>query len=221
MTVRAKMNTLIAIIAVLVVGLTASIIGVVAATSQTVNPSVRIEYHADTVSATVSATYQAQGDNGSTSMSGGTNGIITFLPQDGSHPESLSMNEVVLNAQDKTYVLFTYLFINNNQTNSLEIDLQDTAERNNVKVTYSDSQKIQATSFNNIVYAMRNDTDKTNTSQHQSAICAPYYPNDPFQTDNQIKIYVLVEIVNYDARAYYRTSGSSNTISFVLQNVQA
>lgn len=222
MTVRAKMNTLIAIIAVLVVGLTASIIGVVAATNQTVNPSVRVEYHADTVSATVSAKYQAQGDNGSTNMMNGNKTTITFLAQDGAHPEALSMDSVELNAQNKTYILFSYLFVNNNQTNALRVSLQDNTERNNVNVTYSDSDKLQSSSFSNIVYEMRSDTSraKTSTSRTQDLTCAVYNPNEA-STAHQKTLYVLVEISNYDAKAYYRTSGSSYTISFTLQNISA
>ena len=227
MTVRAKMNTLIAIICVLVVGLTASIIGVVAATNQTVNPAIRVEYHADTVSAVVAATYQCEGDNGSTSMRSAKDNstAIAFLATDGAHPEAFTMDSVELNAQNKTYILFSYHFINNNQTNDLLIRLNDYAERSNVYVIYSDSDQLESNSFSNIVYEMHNDfhrgaglRTKTTDSRENSITCATYAP-DTNQTTHEKTIYVLVEIKNYDAKAYYRTSGSSWTISFTLQNV--
>jgi len=213
MTVKGKMRTLIAIICVLVVGLTASIIGVVAAVNQTVSPTIRVSYVAANVAANVSATYQVQGDRAPTALKDGNVTEIVFVASQESTVGNLSMNPAELTANN-TYVLFTYKFTNNNQDKKMQVTLQDGAATRNVNVVYSDSDKITGTTFEDISTEMRQrDPAKVSASKSYVLTCDEYGELKDYSKE----LYVLVEIANDNTAAYYETNNYGNAISFVLE----
>ncbi len=149
-----------------------------AATSQTVQTSIRVTYTVSgNVICDVSATKYTTSANTATAFTGGTNGVISFGAADATTTGTLSVTDTTLTTTDQV-VVFEYVITNKNQSAALDASLA-TGSSTNMTFYYiapSATQKTNVVStFDASEWQVGNAIPTTAISKATSAAGTPWY----------------------------------------------
>ena len=216
MTTRKKLIISLTTLSLAIIAVFSITFGVLAAQTQSVKNIFSVNYAADNVAATVAAKYQVK-NGSSTYLTGGNvtydntaNAGYRFQPgDDNTNPATLSASgaNVTLTATDN-YVIFTYIFQNDNSTGgrAMTVTLTDSAVKTNVNCYYLASAEANK-GYNDIYYSTYDAQDETNNVVRTEGQVPS---TQTVNAQGTVYFYVLVEIDDDTLDASYVSTYAPN-----------